>query len=266
MLNYTGYFDEAGTDANSRVIVVGGYVSPAQDWRRLEIKWRKVLKKAGAAYYHTTDLEANPPRGIYKSWTRERANKLTDCIAPLVKDHIQWGLAVYILREDWFSAFDAVKHLFHNQPHKVPYVLLSRICIEGLIQTLDKKLPRQEKIGFVFEENDFTGLIVEGHNQLAKNPDYGHRFRGIATSRVKEDLPALQAADFFVWHYKRLMEQIKGYRTQDLHRAVRHAIRKDFELRFVDASILKELWTEFVRRYLSDSLRSRSVDRKTTKP
>src|SRR5690348_12114049 len=103
VLNYTGYFDESGTHAQSPVIVVGGYVSPAQDWRRLEIKWRKVLKKAGAPYYHTTDLEQNPPRRIYKGWTRERADKLTDRLIPLLKDHVKWGLAIYVLRDDWLS-------------------------------------------------------------------------------------------------------------------------------------------------------------------
>lgn len=45
MLNLNGYFDESGIHAQAPVIVVAGYVAPEQDWRRFEIKWKKILKE-----------------------------------------------------------------------------------------------------------------------------------------------------------------------------------------------------------------------------
>src|SRR5208282_4188487 len=78
-----GYFDEGGTHAQSRIVVIGGYVKPAVDWEPIEVEFKQILLEEGAPFYHTTDIEAYPPRGIYKDWTKEKAERLTDRIVPI---------------------------------------------------------------------------------------------------------------------------------------------------------------------------------------
>jgi len=73
LLDLNGHFDEAGTHAASNIVVVAGYVAPATEWKELERLWTEALREENAALYHTTDIEAHPPRGIYKDWTRAKA-------------------------------------------------------------------------------------------------------------------------------------------------------------------------------------------------
>lgn len=244
VLNYTGYFDESGTDVNSRVIVVGGYVSPAQDWRRLEIKWHKILNRAipkEPRYYHTTDAQANPPRGIYRGWSREKADRMTDRLIPLLKDHVRWGLAICLLREDWLSVLEIAKRVFPKpkEVDKFPYIVLSKMCIEGLVSILGDKLPREEKIGFVFERNNLSGVLVKGYEILEKNPKYARRFRGFYIGQHKEDFPGLQAADLFVWHYRRFAEHKVGYRSGEISDATKKVLLPNVDLCIVKRAALR---------------------------
>jgi hypothetical protein len=240
VLNYTGFFDESGTDENSKVIVVGGYVSPARSWRRLEIKWKKRLTKENVPYYHTTDIEGFPPRGIYKGWSRQRADRLTDGLVPLLKDHIEWGFAVYLLREDWNGVIQAARQVY--APHEIkkfPYVLLSKMCIEGLVLFWGDQLPKGEKIGFVFERNDCSGKIVDGYTALAKRPTYAPRCGTIQIGDNKQNFPGLQAADLLAWHYRRFIEQREGYRSEN-HRLTEKTLLPNMELRYIRKAALIE--------------------------
>jgi hypothetical protein len=83
VLEPAGYFDEAGIHSQSLVIVVAGYVARDRDWRWLEGKWKKALNEEGATCYHTTDIEADPPRGIYKGRSRPKADRLTDRVVAI---------------------------------------------------------------------------------------------------------------------------------------------------------------------------------------
>ena len=108
MFDLTGYFDEAGTHADSSVILVGGYVQSAQAWIPLEQEWKEVLKEEGLegerAFYHTTDVEANPPRGIYKDWTRAKADRLTDRLVPIAIKYAGDAVGIYMRADNWFEA------------------------------------------------------------------------------------------------------------------------------------------------------------------
>lgn len=247
VLNFTGYFDESGTHAGSRVIVVAGYVSPEREWRRLEIKWKKRLRREGAKYYHTTDIEAATPRGPYKGWSRLKADRLTASLLPLIRDHIKWGFAVYLLREDWEAVKRSAQIVFRDY-NKFPYVLLSKMCIEGLAVMLGKHLPKGEKISFIFERNDSSGKIVDGYNELVKRPAYSSC--GAIQIGEKTLFPGLQAADLAAWHYRRFVEQKHGFRD-DNHPAVNTVLPQNMELRYIVKKALKEEFQRLERRSLA---------------
>lgn len=216
VFNSVGYFDEAGIHSQSRVIVVAGYVASKRDWRRLEIKWKKALKKEGVDYYHTTDIEADPPRGIYQGWTRARADKLTDRIYPLAVEYASRPFGVHIERSTWYAAVPFVERFLPGRPHDGPYMLLAKHCIETVIDSQPEGC--SEQVGFVFAENDFTDHVVRGYRTIKEVSPRPSLFGPFATDRMRENV-MLQAADLLAWHYRRANEIRKRLRPLQIHRA-----------------------------------------------
>lgn len=169
VLEPSGYFDEAGIHSQSSIIVVAGYVARDRDWQWLEEKWTRVLREEGAAYYHTTDIEADPPRGIYKGWSRAEADHLTDRIVPIVERFKGRIYGVHILATAWYAAVPFMKQILPERPHDGPYLLLAKDCIEVVVDSQDKYF--KEQIGFVFARNDYTNQLLAGYEIIKQvNP------------------------------------------------------------------------------------------------
>jgi hypothetical protein len=218
VLNLTGYFDEAGIHAQAPVIVVAGYVSPQRDWRRLEVKWKKVLDEEDANFYHTTDIEADPPRGIYKGWTRAKADRLTDRLVPIAARYAGRVYGVHILARVWYAAVPFVETLLPNRPHDAPYLLLAREWIDTVINTQDKD--STEQIGFVFADNEYRHQLLDGY-EAVKNSNARPALLGPLAYDQMADNVMLQAADLIAWHYRRSTEIFKELRNEPYHRAVK---------------------------------------------
>jgi hypothetical protein len=156
-----GFFDEAGIHSQSSIIVVAGYVARDRDWRWLEDKWKAVLKEEGADFYHTTDIEANPPFGIYKGWSRAEADHLTDRIVAIAAHFKGRAYGVHILASVWYAAVLFVKKFLPNRSHDGPYLLIAKNCIETVIAKQPKSF--NERIAFVFARNDYTNHLLAGY-------------------------------------------------------------------------------------------------------
>lgn len=243
VLDLEGHFDESGTDGNSRVVVVGGYVGTAEDWRTLEKAWRIVLKEEGAEYYHATDAEnARKPRGIYEKWGRKKAHRLTDRVAAIAGDSLIQGVGIYLTTDAWKSATDFLLQYFPENPYLLPYTLLAKMCIEITVESLVDDLPAQESVSFIFEENKFSKGVLDGFQRLKKEHRKKHRLKSI-TFESKECFPGLQAADLFAWHYRKLKEMQLGYRGHRLHRNITQLVKRDFKFREIPEEALRD-WIE----------------------
>ncbi|MGO9604795.1 MAG: DUF3800 domain-containing protein [Candidatus Binataceae bacterium] len=233
-LDLAGHFDEAGTHAASSVVVVAGYVAPASDWKELERLWLEALREEGAAFYHTTDIEAQPkPRGIYRDWTREKADRLTDKVVPIAAKYAGPGVGVHVLTKDWYELLPFVKERLPNEPHKVLFQMLARACMELVVESLAPDLPIKEKVAFVFEENDFSDVTLKGYRSIKDTHPRSERFGPLSFQPDKKEAPGIQTADLFAWHYRRLTEIRQGFRSEPVHRCVGHLIGTDFVFRAI---------------------------------
>jgi hypothetical protein len=133
VLEPSGRFDEAGIHSESAVIVVAGYLAGAKDWAWLEKKWQAILNDEGVEFYHATDIEAEPPRGIYKGWTRARADRLTDLVVPIATRFKGTPFGVHIKADSWYAAVPFVKDNLPERAHDGPYTLLAKDVIEQVI-------------------------------------------------------------------------------------------------------------------------------------
>ena len=231
VIELNGYFDESGTHAQAPVIVVAGYLSPARDWRRFEIKWRKVLKEEDADYLHTADLEADPPRGIYEGWTRRKADHLSDRLVPLAVRYAGRPYGVHFLASAWYAAVPFVKEFLPDRSHDAPYKILAKACIEAVIRTQEASFA--EQIAFGFENNDWSNALLAGY-QIIKREHPRSSILGPLAIYDKYDPKnpehsnvMLQAADLLAWHYRKFTEIRKGFVQATFHRAATQLFRRD---------------------------------------
>jgi hypothetical protein len=243
MLNYRACFDETGTHFNSSFVVVAGYVARAYDWRDLERKWRKALK--GVPYYHTTDIEANPPRRIYQGWSRKKADALTDRVVRVAAKFRGRPVGVHVRTKLWTDAIAVLlSKLPPNQPHSVPFQMLAKECMSEVIESLPDDLAAEEKVAFVFEENDFSTATLEGYRDLKRIHPKSSRFGAIAFE--SKTFPSLQIADLLAWHYRRTKEIQFGMRHHPVHRATTKLINS--QKRPILREITKEYLDELIER------------------
>jgi hypothetical protein len=222
-----GYFDEAGTHADSKIILVAGYVQPAHSCEPLDKQWKAILKEEGLerqqALYHATDIEADPPRGIYEGWSRERADRLTDLLVPIAVKYAGDPVAIYMRANNWFKAAHFMMYHLEGQPHQLPYEILTKACISTILEERSKHLPTGERTAFLFKDNAFSGQVLAGYQMVRRNHPDADRLGTLAFSQ-KTESATLQAADLFAWHYrhaKELQLEIRQGERVALHRHTR---------------------------------------------
>ena len=216
MFSLAGFFEESGIHSGSQIIVVAGYVSTEQDWRRLEIKWKKVLKKENVAQYHTKDIEADPPRGIYEGWSRNRADKLTDKIVPIAAEYAGRACGVYIPAKAWIDAVPYAQ-LLPEDSYWAAYYLLAQRCVEAFIEAHSKE--SSERVSFLFARNQYSAGLVSGFEIVRSVHPHADLIGIIGTDPDIVNNPMLQAADLIAWHYRRTVEIRRGFRDEAPHRA-----------------------------------------------
>ncbi len=212
----TAYFDEAGIHAQAPIIVVAGYLARKTDWDWLEKKWKDALR--GVAYYHTTDIEHNPPSNLYEGWTRQEADELTDRIIPIAARFKGRAYGVHMAASTWYAAAPLVKQYLPTQPHSVPYMALARRAIETILES--RASYQKDQIGFVFARNDWRQDLLDGYDTLKTSSPRAALMGPIAVDEMRDN-PMLQAADFISWHYRRITEIRRGFAKPPLHRAVK---------------------------------------------
>jgi hypothetical protein len=230
VLNLNGYFDESGIHAQAPVIVVAGYVAPEREWRRFEAKWKRVLRDSGVSQYHTKDIEAVPPQGVYEGWSRKRADKLTDRVVHIAANFQGRAFGVHILKSVWHAAVPFVQKYLPNRPHSGPYMLLARECISAVVDLYDENF--KERIGFVFASNDFTHQMVKDYQTMKEVHPRSSVLGPLAIVDANDNV-MLQSGDLIAWHYRHAIETKEELRHGPLHRATRSLIRNSDEFRYV---------------------------------
>jgi hypothetical protein len=257
VVDLMGYLDEAGTHAHSKIILVGGYVQPARSCEPLENKWKAILKEEGLerqqALYHATDIEADPPRGIYEGWSRERADRLTDLLVPIAVKYAGDPVAIYMRASNWFKAAHFMMYHLEGQPHQLPYEILAKACIDTILEERSKHLPTGERTAFLFEDNDFSGQVLAGYQMVRRNHPDVERL-GTLAFQQKTEFAALQAADLFAWHYrhaKELQLEVRPGERTVLHRHTRALMQASEEPIFREIGLkqIQETLIEAMKRF-----------------
>lgn len=153
----TVYCDDSGTDRNSRVAVVAGYLSNVAQWEIFTKEWMKILKDVGINGMRRADLESF--HGEFTKWNPTRRTDLLKRLQPLIKRRTKTPVASIVIKDDFEQ--------FIPSPLKKwaggVYGFLAYTCLVGVGQWCSQP-SRQHRhpINWVFEAG------TEGSHQVAQ--------------------------------------------------------------------------------------------------
>lgn len=248
MAMLTVYCDDSGTDENTRVAVVAGYLSNDAQWELFNKEWTNVLTKFGITGMRRTDLENF--RGEFKKWNPARRTALLQQLQPIIKHRTKMAVGTMAIKEE-FEKFipDDIKDNIGGM-----YGFLAYSCLIGVSQWCNRP-SRQHKqpIKWVFESG------TKGHGQVDKifhatyaNDKLRHTSHlGEWMFRRKDTIP-LQSADLLAYECFKLIE------NQVLDKSEKHPVRISMAkllgtekypyLRYFDKRGLEQFEKEWERR------------------
>jgi hypothetical protein len=242
--------DESGTHASSDIVILAGMLAPAAAWTTLDQGWLTVLTDAGVPFYHATEVEARrPEREVFRRLTRRQRRQLTDdltAVASGIDELCPFG--VFVDAKDWFAATDLIKPYFKPDdfealkidPFELVYQMLVKTCISIVMEHINDSLPKDEKVAFIFEDNQWSPPALTGYQTLKSIHPKSCRFGAIAFE-PKIAFPGLQAADLLAWSYRRSKRTHLGYHKGKPHRSfVRLVDREDRDFRHMSRAALED--------------------------
>lgn len=218
-----GYFDCSGQQRDHH-LTLGGYVASPEVWFAFEEGWRSVLASFDPPCSYLHMVEANPLRGEFsmaKGWNREAIDSLIqtlirECFLPAV-----WSgpdgpsllkLACTIERTEWAKACGYCPELEDRSRATVCARWVAEASLRRLPQ--DPQKPSGHRRGtlelFFDRDEPFQPEIESAWQEALRRPK-GTRGPLSLISSIKaasmKETPALQAADFLVWHINRSLTQ-----------------------------------------------------------
>jgi hypothetical protein len=199
----TAFFDDAG-GADHGFTVVGGWVSTADKWDRLDTDWRLLLAHYDLPYFSMK--ECSQFKGVFEKWkdcygTRDKF--LRDA-AEIIQAYVLAGFASIIVH----SEFDAINKRYTLKEYVgSPYALAGRICIKAANKWGLANDYEGWRINYVFDKGTpKAGLLQrllerEGvGDPIFRSPlDVDHE-----GELTQKGLTPLQVADFLAYELRKI--------------------------------------------------------------
>jgi hypothetical protein len=196
-----GYFDDSQT--TGQVWSLGGYMGNPYAWEDFEDYWRRALAKHGVAYFHMREMQN--PKGVYAKWypAKEHEAELAaffSDLAEVIRECHLYPFSCLVRLKD-LTRFNAEYGLSLE-----PYALAAYGCM-----ILVGKDYVGRSVELVFDH------VEKVKSKLAKAQEYADTdayyqpdkiFDKLVTVGLPKELtfreiPALQAADFWAWEYRK---------------------------------------------------------------
>ncbi|MBI4281890.1 MAG: DUF3800 domain-containing protein [Chloroflexi bacterium] len=217
---YAGYFDESGTNPESKAVCVAGFISNVPRWDAFSLEWEKALIDFGLmeypGYFHMTDFES-PLSAPYNKWSRELRQTRLNTLLEIIKKHTLGSVGCLVPK----ALFDSVMSPFAKAFCGGAYGLAATVCARLLLPTL---IGVDGWMEYSFEDG------AEGRGELLtfydKQKAYGRanmrnlRMVGLAFRDKRVYLP-LQAADILAYELFREFPRSQGLQER---RSVRYPL------------------------------------------
>jgi hypothetical protein len=209
-----GYADDSGSEPQSTVFLLGGFVSTVSKWVTFSDEWDAALGLYPKIdYFRTT--EAMNLRGQFdrkRGWNEQLRDKRISDLVEIIKANVEIGVHVFVNNETFHRLIAALPLPYRNLSSDIPYPLLfAQICLtvarlQFIFDAHDRcELIFDEQLGFEVEAMQWWRLFKkEASNSLTKYIGSPPSFKNDKKVRP------LQAADLFAWHRRRFLEDGRG--------------------------------------------------------
>ena len=199
------YLDDSGTDNQSPIVLMAGYVARLRDWMRFESRGRKLLKQAGVnGPFHAKEFQNN--NGAFKGWKPAKQLAFVTELNDAARDaNVLLGIC-RATQKDTYRQRGIQTGLNKNRS---AYGWCFQMAVDVLLEDEEVgPLIRSEGISFVVEDGNRNNPDVEAiYERYKATPSFGLReaFRGIYFV-PKTDSVAIQFADFLAYFTRRHSE------------------------------------------------------------
>jgi hypothetical protein len=168
-------------------VTVGAYIGTPKQWRLWTKDWSSAKKPIKV--YHASDAERLV--GEFKGWTKQQRDDLVKRLLPVITSHRLQGIAIGINLRDFEAATlgrEKLRALIGN-----PYAA----CFHWVVSEILNGYPKNQRIAFVHEKNQFQGQALEAFDAVQKS--FGAERRTSLTFGSKYEFTPLQAADIIAF-------------------------------------------------------------------
>jgi hypothetical protein len=154
MMIWTVYGDESGTNKQSPIIAMGGFLGIAAHWEHFENGWNEFLKGSDLEFFHAVDLihRDHDPNSPFKNWDDTKVEDFLLRANTLIDTHLSLGFVIVLRKNDYKNYYKSGR-----KPRKLPqdteYGVLFRAAVSFVIQVLleDEKLANDSVINFILK-------------------------------------------------------------------------------------------------------------------
>lgn len=194
----TAYFDDSGTHDDSSTVVVAGFVSPPNQWRRFTREWAKAGTEYGFSEFHFAEFLANNKESDFadtKKWNDKYKASVLRRLSSIAAQHSVRAFSASVSRADYD---ELVKGVFrHDVGGHFTFVVRA---VLGFIEQWRADQGIKEPIEYIF--STMTGQPkreIDGvFDGALKSDDPLHKFGvvpGCHSFRDMRQILPLQAAD-----------------------------------------------------------------------
>ncbi|MGC2780894.1 MAG: DUF3800 domain-containing protein [Bradyrhizobium sp.] len=196
------YFDDAGTHTTSRVVVWGGFMATADQWKVFDLAWRRKLArplpgKKGLSKFGLADCRSRIKE--FTDYSMAESDLLQNEFRQIIIDSKLVGLAYAVDRLEWDRLANAAAQAFFGDAETVVF----SACFNGAMERADRVFTDVKMLSLHFDLGRKSKKLDSIVDRVTKAHEGTPGAVNISFDPVKECTP-LQAADMIAtenyWH------------------------------------------------------------------
>jgi Protein of unknown function (DUF3800) len=201
---YEMYVDESGSDDESPILCIAGYIFKKKNAERLSEEWGLVLKRYKVPYFRMSRCAHG--KKPFDGLSKERRIKMVKALIKIIRKYMVYGLAVTVSEKDYYEIMPGDDRIGGA------YTFCLRGCL-SCIWFLNEGYNWGGPTAYFFEsDHKHQSEANRIMNAIAITADAKAKYHYVAhTFSDKKDLLPLQAADLLAWLWfteaKRLLNQ-----------------------------------------------------------
>ena len=104
------YFDESGTDKQSNLMCIAGYVMKSDQARRLDSEWLDVLRKYDLPYFHMSSCAHGV--GVFFKLSKKQRIEVETLMIGIIKRRVERGIVATISEEEYLRVVPPEVRIF----------------------------------------------------------------------------------------------------------------------------------------------------------